>query len=80
VVAVSFLGLAPILVEEVFKILGEISSTLAARGAAVMLVEQNVEMALEIADHVCVLAGGEVVRQGHKGALSTIEIGELYLR
>jgi branched-chain amino acid transport system ATP-binding protein len=73
------LGLAPVLVEEVFRVLEEISNGLLAKNGAVILVEQNVNMALEVADHVCVLASGEVVHNGRRGNLSAAEIGDLYL-
>lgn len=73
------LGLAPILVREVVKILAEITSGLSGEGAAVVLVEQNVEMALEVADRVCVLVGGEILHEGPKSDLSSSDISEFYL-
>jgi branched-chain amino acid transport system ATP-binding protein len=51
------LGLAPILVDEVFRVLGEI----VARGVTVLLVEQNVNRALEVAHTASVLENGRVV-------------------
>ncbi len=73
------LGLAPVLVEEVFRVLTEISGGLLEKNAAIILVEQNVNMALEIADHVCVLAAGEIVHDGRRGELPASQIGDLYL-
>ena len=45
------LGLSPLLVEELFQLIGRI----AAEGLAVMLVEQNVVQSLELAAHAYVL-------------------------
>lgn len=73
------LGLAPVLVEEVFRVLTEISAGLLEKNAAIVLVEQNVNMAVDIADHVCVLAAGEIVHDGRRGELSASQIGDLYL-
>ncbi len=73
------LGLAPILVREVFKLISEVASGAASLGTAVVLVEQNVEAALSVADHVCILTGGRVAHQGAKGGLTASDIGDLYL-
>jgi branched-chain amino acid transport system ATP-binding protein len=54
------LGLAPRTTDEVFSALGSIL----AAGTALLLVEQQVTRALEIAERVVVLAKGEVVREG----------------
>jgi branched-chain amino acid transport system ATP-binding protein len=54
------LGLAPILVDEVFRVIREI----AAQRATVLLVEQNVRRALDIADTASVLENGRVVLAG----------------
>jgi len=51
------LGLAPILVDEVFRVVTDI----AARGVTVLLVEQNVHRALEIAETASVIENGRVV-------------------
>ena len=54
------MGLAPILVEQVFEIIQEINK----QGATVLLVEQNAQMALSIADHAYVLETGNIVLEG----------------
>jgi branched-chain amino acid transport system ATP-binding protein len=51
------LGLAPILVDEVFRVISEI----AARGVTVLLVEQNVHRALQVAATASVIENGRVV-------------------
>ena len=51
------LGLAPILVDEVFRVVTDI----AARGVTVLIVEQNVHRALEIAETASVIENGRVV-------------------
>lgn len=54
------MGLSPILVEEIFHIIREISSN----GTTVLLVEQNAKKALEIADRAYVLETGKIVLSG----------------
>ncbi len=54
------LGLAPILVADMFRVIGEINR----RGVTVLLVEQNTEHALSIAHRGFVLESGRVVLQG----------------
>jgi branched-chain amino acid transport system ATP-binding protein len=54
------LGLAPQVVETIFDLLVE----LRRRGLTLLLVEQNVHMALEIADRAYVIAHGEVAMSG----------------
>jgi len=51
------LGLAPILVDEVFRVLDDI----VAQGVTVLLVEQNVHRALEVASTASVIENGRVV-------------------
>lgn len=53
-------GLSPRLVLQVAEILKRLRSL----GLAVMLVEQNLALALAVADHVCVLSSGQFVFQG----------------
>ena len=54
------LGLAPRIVEEIFTIITEIS----ADGAAVLLVEQNAALALDVAQYGFVLDLGEITMEG----------------
>lgn len=54
------MGLAPIIVQEITRIIEEISE----QGVTVVLVEQNAELALQIADHAYVLETGRVAIEG----------------
>ena len=54
------MGLAPILVEEIARIIQEIS----AQGVPVVLVEQNAELALDLADYAYVLETGDLALEG----------------
>ncbi|HXW63776.1 MAG TPA: ABC transporter ATP-binding protein [Burkholderiaceae bacterium] len=54
-------GLAPLLVQEFFKILGQINRS---EGVGVLLVEQNAAIALELADHAYVIETGRIVLAG----------------
>jgi branched-chain amino acid transport system ATP-binding protein len=63
------LGLAPIVVEEIANILREINK----RGVAVVLVEQNAELALELASHGYVLETGNITLQGEASGLANNE-------
>jgi branched-chain amino acid transport system ATP-binding protein len=54
------LGLAPALVQEIFRIIKELHG----RGLTILLVEQNVNQALQVADVACVLENGRIVMSG----------------
>jgi branched-chain amino acid transport system ATP-binding protein len=54
------MGLAPLLVREIFRVLGEIN----AAGTTILLVEQNANMALHVAHRAHVLETGMIVRSG----------------
>ena len=54
------MGLSPILVEEIFRIITEINK----QGTSILLVEQNAQMALSIAHRAYVLETGRVVLSG----------------
>lgn len=70
------MGLAPILVEQVFDIIKEINE----QGTTIFLVEQNASMALEVADRGYVLQTGEVVlSDSAKNLLNSKEVQEAYL-
>lgn len=70
------MGLAPILVEQVFELIGEINK----QGTTIFLVEQNATMALEIAHRGYVLQTGEIVlADTAKGLLENPEMKEAYL-
>src|SRR2546421_6977177 len=70
------LGLAPIIVERIAKIIKEIN----AQGTAILLVEQNATMALSIADYGYVLEHGRVVKDAPAPELlADRDIQEFYL-
>jgi len=62
-------GLAPILVEQMFEMITEINR----QGVTILLVEQNVRAALELAHRAYVLENGRIVGQGHGEDLLTFE-------
>ncbi len=62
-------GLAPLIVREVFRIVAKMR----AEGITVLLVEQNVRMSLEVADHAYVLDDGHVVYSGPARELAADE-------
>ena len=70
------MGLAPILVKEIFSIISDIQKT----GTTILLVEQNARMALSIADYAYVLETGKVVLEGHATELAkSPQVQEAYL-
>ena len=54
------LGLAPIIVEEIFELVCRIQK----QGKTVLLIEQNANMALQISDRAYLLENGAIVKQG----------------
>jgi branched-chain amino acid transport system ATP-binding protein len=54
------LGLAPLLVREVFKVMERVNS----EGVTILLVEQNVKHTLNVATHAYVLENGRIVMEG----------------
>lgn len=54
------LGLAPLIVSRIFKILRELKQ----QGITILLVEQNARQALDVADHAYVLETGRVIKSG----------------
>ena len=70
------MGLAPILVKEIFNIIKDIN----AKGTTVLLVEQNARMALSIAHRAYVMEAGNIVMSGTGKELSeSEEIQKAYL-
>ncbi len=69
------MGLAPKMVDEIFVHLENI----AADGAALLLVEQYIPRALELADYVCILRRGRVRFVGEPGEISEELVVESYL-
>lgn len=63
------MGLAPILVKEIFNIIQDIQKT----GTTILLVEQNARMALSIADYAYVLETGRISLQGPASELAQSE-------
>ncbi len=59
------LGLAPILVSTIFKIINQINK----QGTAILLVEQNIYNALKLSDKAYVLENGEIAMQGKANEL-----------
>jgi ABC-type branched-subunit amino acid transport system ATPase component len=61
------LGLSPIAIKQVQAVLGELKEA----GLTLLIVEQNVELALQLADHAFVMQRGKVIASG-----TTAELGE----
>ena len=59
------MGLAPLLVEQIFDIIGELNRA----GTTILLVEQNAQMALSIADRAYVLETGRITMEGQASEL-----------
>ncbi len=69
------LGLAPLIVQEVFRIIGDLKER-----TTILLVEQNARKALQVADYAYVLEGGRVAQEGPAAELQTdSRIVEAYL-
>ena len=70
------LGLAPLLVKGIFRVLEDIRTT----GVTILLVEQNARMALKLADRGYVLEVGSIVHQDRAAALlASPEVQAAYL-
>ena len=70
------MGLAPLLVQEIFDIIISINQA----GTTVLLVEQNANIALQIAHHAYVMETGSIVLSGEAKALAqTDEVKRAYL-
>jgi branched-chain amino acid transport system ATP-binding protein len=70
------LGLAPQFVDRIFQVIQEIN----AAGVSLLLVEQNANMALQVAHHAYVLETGAIVMQGSgRELLESPEVRKAYL-
>ena len=70
------MGLAPILVEQIFDIIKELHKA----GTTILLVEQNAEMALKVADRAYVMESGKIVLSGTGAELAASDaIKKAYL-
>jgi branched-chain amino acid transport system ATP-binding protein len=70
------LGLAPMIIEEVFALLARLKS----EGTTLLVVEQNSRVALELADHGYVMENGRIVLEGSADELRRNEdVREFYL-
>ena len=70
------MGLAPLLVQEIFKTLRELNE----RGLTIFLVEQNVRQALKIAHDACIMENGKIVLSGSSAEmLNNPRVIEAYL-
>jgi branched-chain amino acid transport system ATP-binding protein len=71
------LGLAPLLVEEIFRIIKRINKE---QGRTILLVEQNARLALEAADHAYIMENGRIVLDGSPADLkANADVREFYL-
>ena len=70
------LGLAPLIVKEIFELIKRIREM----GCTILLIEQNVRMALGVSDRAYVMQTGEVVVSGNsKDVVNMPEVQEAYL-
>ena len=71
------LGLAPLLVQEIFTLIRRINKE---RGTTILLVEQNATVALSVADSAYIIEDGTIAMSGPAAELSsTSEVREFYL-
>ncbi|HTP58905.1 MAG TPA: ATP-binding cassette domain-containing protein, partial [Spirochaetia bacterium] len=70
------LGLAPVLVDQIFQLIGRLRQ----RGVTILLVEQNVERTLDIVDRAYLLHTGEIEAQGTPEHIrSFVDVEGVYL-
>ena len=70
------MGLAPLLVQQIFDIIAELNKA----GTTILLVEQNAQMALKVADRGYVLESGRIVLSGEaKSLLNDDNVKKAYL-
>lgn len=71
------LGLAPVVVQKISRMLKSVNET---KGIGIFLVEQNVSMALELADKGYIIENGRIVGEGDaKALLESEQVKEAYL-
>ncbi|MDT8304404.1 MAG: ABC transporter ATP-binding protein [Anaerolineae bacterium] len=71
------LGLAPMLVQEIFEIIRRIRRE---QGATILLVEQNARLALNVADYAYIMENGRIVLDGEPANLKeNADVREFYL-
>lgn len=71
------LGLAPLLVEEIFRIIKRINQE---QSTTILLVEQNARLALDVADYVYIMESGRIVLDGSPADLqNNADVREFYL-
>ncbi|MGE5651943.1 ABC transporter ATP-binding protein [Noviherbaspirillum sp. UKPF54] len=68
------LGLAPVIVHEIFHILGKLKQ----QGVTIVLVEQNTHMALSVADRVYMMRSGRVVLDKPASEIDVAKLHDLY--
>ena len=59
------LGLAPLIVEQIFEVIGRINQ----RGVSILIVEQNVQLTLEMAHYGYIIESGRIVNEGASSEL-----------
>ncbi len=70
------MGLAPKMVENIFAVI----AGLRERGVALLLIEQNARLALEVTDQAWVMDSGSIVHHGEsKAMLNDDQIAQIYL-
>ena len=75
-IAEPSLGLAPMIIDEVFQLLGSLKSA----GMTLLIVEQNTRVALDVADYGYVMENGRIVLEGAASDLKSNEdVREFYL-
>jgi branched-chain amino acid transport system ATP-binding protein len=57
------LGLAPLVVHDIYRVIGEINKS----GITILLVEQNINMAMKVASYAYILETGEIRTEGRPG-------------
>ncbi len=71
------LGLAPLLVHEIFQIIQRINKE---QGTTILLVEQNANLTLEVADYAYIMENGRIVLEGYPADLrENADVREFYL-